>query len=860
MLEKLRRILLREQERGYDDRTVMGGLEALVVRWQPKLAAEGGQTESARCLNNTMESLRSYSHLSADERADLVGRAIELLSEVSDATRQARVRGAEKTPDTPVRGQLVRQTVPIAQVGRSPSTRPEARPAARLATRPTRSASGSVVTSSRTDSRGVSPRDEVGADVRTLWGISDVYASKLRRLGIQSIRDLLYHFPRKYVDYSVVKQVRDLRVGEVETVEGTIWEISNHRSRNGLTVTTAVVADDTGTVQAIWFNQAFLSKALTAGQKIVLSGRVYENMGRLQLKSPDWETPKAGEKLHTGRLVPIYPLTEGLTDRWVRTVVKRAVENWAHRLPDHLPRALREEVGLLPLPVAIAQIHFPDDGDLLAKATRRLAFDEFLIMQLAVLTRRRDWQAQPGNAMGGSDAVVEGFIGSLPFVLTGAQRRVIAEVVTDMGKPQPMSRLLQGEVGSGKTVVATVAAVVAASSGFQAVLMAPTEILAEQHFKTISALVGAESVCDEDGIVVSGELPGLPGRRLRLCVLTGSAKKSQKEALCERIALGEVDVAIGTHALIEEGVQFNRLGLVIVDEQHRFGVMQRATLRQKGYSPDLLVMTATPIPRTLALTMYGDLDCSVIDELPPGRQEIKTIWLGPNDRERAYSFLRQQVKQGRQAFIICPLVEESDKIEAKAAVAEYARLRADVFPDLRLGLLHGRLKGPDKEQVMRAFRGGELDVLVSTAVVEVGVDVPNATLMLIEGADRFGLSQLHQFRGRVGRGQEKSYCLLLADSPSFQAEQRLMALAHTRDGFALAEEDLRLRGPGEFFGTRQSGLPDLKVARFSDLGTLREARSVAEGLFMNNPQMEGDDYSLLREKVSLFLSSCTDLN
>lgn len=853
MLDRLRSILLKEQQRGYDDRTVMGGLEALVRTWHSKIGSQDSSTDDAQRLLNVLERLEPYSKADSAGRAELVRVALASL-----ATADGPVRRPSSAPSTGVQPKRPTQSRSQTPAARDRVSEPEraTRPMSRRDVSPARSA----VVPRPAARRSASPVS-VDSDVRNIWGISDVYATRLRRLGVSTIRDLLYHFPRKHVDYSVVKKIRDLTVGEIETIQGTIWEVRNAQARSGMTVTTAVVADETGTAQAIWFNQAFLAKALQTGQKVILSGRVQENLGRLQFKSPDWEVPRQGETVHTGRLVPMYPLTEGLTDRWVRSVVKRAIDQWCDALEDHVPRSVRDKMGLVPLREAVAQMHFPDDAESLARASRRLAFDEFFVLQLAVLTRRRDWRKEPGNAMRADASVIEGFIRSLPFTLTNAQRRVIDEVVKDMAQALPMSRLLQGEVGSGKTVVAATAAVVAAHNGFQAVLMAPTEILAEQHYRTVSELVGANGLASEqDGAALSRELPGFDGRRLRLGLLTGSVRKSRKEALCREIADGQVDIVVGTHALLEEGVQFYRLGLVIVDEQHRFGVMQRATLRQKGYNPDLLVMTATPIPRTLALTMYGDLDLSVLDELPPGRQEIKTVWLGPNDRERAYSFLREQARRGRQGFIICPLVEESDKIEAKAAVAEHDRLQREVFPDLRLGLLHGRMRGADKERVMRAFRNGEFDVLVSTAVVEVGIDVPNATVMLIEGADRFGLAQLHQFRGRVGRGQEKSYCLLLAESPSFLAEQRLMAISHVQDGFELAEEDLRLRGPGEFFGTRQSGLPDLKVAQFSDLNTLQEARAVAEELFQVNPFLDGAEYRLLREKVEAFLSECADLN
>ena len=486
---------------------------------------------------------------------------------------------------------------------------------------------------------------------------------------------------------------------------------------------------------------------------------------------------------------------------------------------------------MVDLATAIYQIHFPENEESLRRAQRRLAFDEIFVIQLGMMLRKQEWQeSQPGNSFKVDRDVLNGYLSSLPFALTGAQERAMGEILADMGSGRPMVRLLQGDVGSGKTVVAASAMVVARDNGFQSALMAPTEILAEQHYRTISKLMPS----------------------FRVGLLTGSAKKVEKDAIREAVSRGEIDVVIGTHAVIQEQVTFHRLGLVIIDEQHRFGVEQRLALHQKGYNPHLLVMTATPIPRTLALTLYGDLDVSVIDELPPGRQEVKTYLIGSEHRQRAYEFVRKQVASGRQAFVICPLVEESEKIEAKAAIAEYERLSRHVFPDLKLGLLHGKMRPKDKEAAMADFRDRRLDILVSTAVVEVGIDVPNATVMLVEGADRFGLSQIHQFRGRVGRGAERSYCLLVAESPSAEAEERLQIVTRVHSGLLLAEEDLRLRGPGEFLGTRQSGLLDLKVARLTDVVVFREAREAVEELLESDRHLQLPEHRALVQKVANF--------
>jgi len=529
--------------------------------------------------------------------------------------------------------------------------------------------------------------------------------------------------------------------------------------------------------------------------------------------------------------------------------MKEVIDQWAWQVVDFLPAELKERCNLLELAQAITQAHYPEDETTKDRARVRLAFDELFLLQLGVLSKKREWQeSQPGNSFGIKTAVLDTFIKSLPFELTIAQQRVLQELLVDLQKPRPMSRLLQGEVGSGKTVVATAALLMAAANGYQGAFMAPTEILAEQHFATISELLSRVGLQEDKGYLRC--YSGFLSHPLTVALLIGDIDQARKQELHQRISDGDIAIIIGTHALIQKEVEFHRLGLAVVDEQHRFGVTQRSALRQKGFNPHVLVMTATPIPRTLALTLYGDLDLSVIDQLPPGRQVVKTKWLKPVQRESAYVFIRRQVASRRQAFIICPFVEESEVIQAKAAVVEYQRLSEEVFPDLKLGLLHGRMPAMEKDKVMRRFRSGEVDVLVSTPVVEVGIDVPNATVMLVESADRFGLSQLHQFRGRVGRGQEQSYCMLLAENPSEIARERLDIIEKIQDGFELAEEDLKLRGPGEFFGTRQSGLPDLRMAKLSDVALLELARTEAIRLFQIDPGLGKPEHNLLTKELA----------
>ncbi len=820
--DKLRKVLALERDQGYNNKAVIGGIDKFISFWHREIREEIHDPQSARLVEEIVASLEGYSAIQErNERERIIKGVLIKLKERQEAEGDRE--------EVSKRREVARAQAP--------------KPVRELAKK--------------------RPPLGLSAPVTCLPGINTTYARRLKRLGVSTIRDLLYLFPRRYEDYSALRAIDKLHYGEEVTIIGTVWETKARETRRGLTLITSIIADGTGTIQATWFNQPFLVQRLRPGRQIVLSGKVDEYLGRLVLQSPQWE-PLEKELIHTGRLVPVYPLTKGISSRWLRRLVKRTVDYWSKRSPDHLPASLREQAALMDLEKAIAQIHFPDSWETLERARRRFAFDEFFTIQLSVLSQRREWQKQPGVPVIVNEELLRFFIRSLPFKLTRAQERVLREIVDDLGQPRPMSRLLQGDVGSGKTVVATAATLVTVSSGFQAVIMVPTEVLAEQHYKNISALLRDMSGTSQEE-ATEYEIGGI---RIRIRLLTGSIPAAKKEEIHEEIRAGKADIVVGTHALIQEGVTFANLGLAVIDEQHRFGVAQRGALRQKGYNPHILVMSATPIPRTLALTIYGDLDISVIDELPPGRQEIKTRWLMPRERERAYSFLRSQIEKGRQAFIICPLVEESEKIEAKAATEEYRRLQEEIFPDLRLGLLHGRMKGEEKEAVMGAFYQGELDILVSTSVVEVGIDVPNATVMLVEGADRFGLAQLHQFRGRVGRGEHPSYCLLLSDSSSWgdkavseTAIQRLKAIESNQDGFVLAEKDLELRGPGEFFGTRQSGLPDLKIAKLSDMTILEQARAAAQTLFRDDPDLSKPEHRLLAKRVAdLWKESRGDLS
>ncbi|MEX2229531.1 MAG: ATP-dependent DNA helicase RecG, partial [Dehalococcoidia bacterium] len=680
---------------------------------------------------------------------------------------------------------------------------------------------------------------------------------RLEKLGLITVGDVLRFYPYRYHDFSRTVPISALREGVDQTVRGEVITARETRMGRGgrMRAAEVTIRDDAGsTIQAIWFNQPFIARGLAAGDEIALAGKVGVYRGRPTFTNPEYE--KITEDLrHTGRLVPVYHLTQGLPQRTVRGVAAGLIERFASRVEDPLPPAIRERNHLLPLIEATRQVHYPDRQEALASARRRLAFDELLAIQIGVVARKREWQEHGNAPMIGDHAAADAFLASLPFTLTHAQQRALHELRADLGRSAPMSRLLEGDVGSGKTVVALAAMLSLVAAGFQAVMMAPTEVLAEQHFRTICRLLSGEPEPPLNGLIAIPSFP-LP---IRVVLLTGSTRAQERRDARDAIRHGGAHIVVGTHALIQEAVDFHRLGFAVVDEQHRFGVMQRSELRRKGanasggsVTPHLLVMTATPIPRSLALTIYGDLDLSVIDEMPPGRTPIETRFLTPIERGLAFARIREEVAAGRQAFVICPLVEGSESVASRAATEEVERLREHEFPELadRIALLHGRMSSKDKEAVMREFGSGEAAILVSTSVVEVGIDVPNATVMVIEGADRFGLAQIHQFRGRVGRGEHASYCYLLADEPTPEAEERLSVLERTRNGFEVAQADLELRGSGDLFGTQQSGATNLHIASLLDAPLIELTRREAEHLLDDDPRLAKPEHRALRYAIA----------
>ena len=666
-------------------------------------------------------------------------------------------------------------------------------------------------------------------------GITEAMAAALGKgLKIWTAGDLLRHYPRRYEDRTHFKAIADIRHGESVTIRGKVINVENIPTRTRVTLTKVALDDRTGIAFLVFFNQWYLKKQFEKlrGKEVVAYGKASRSgRGGLDMTDVEWEALSDGtDALSSGRIVPVYPCSEGVIQGRIRRAAWDCLELYGALLEETLPPRLREARNLMPLGEALRHIHFPDSEELRLAAQRRFVFDEFFGLQLTLAVRKRQSDKARGTVFAETNGPIEELKAVLPYPLTGAQARVIDELAADMRSERAMNRLVQGDVGAGKTVVAMAALLVAVRNGYQAALMAPTEILAEQHF------LGIRRTMESLGVTVS--------------LLSGSLPAKEKRAALAAVAGGETHIAVGTHALIQDDVAFHRLGLAVVDEQHRFGVMQRAALKQKGFAPDVLVMTATPIPRTLTLTVYGDLDVSIIDQLPPGRKPIKTHWKRGHERQAVYETLRKLLNEGRQAYVICSLIEENEKLQARAATELAGHLQQHVFPEFKIGLLHGQMKPAEKEDIMTRFRDRALQMLVSTTVIEVGVDVPNASVIVIEDADRFGMAQLHQLRGRVGRGSTQSYCLLIGDPKTDDGSSRLQTMAQTTDGFLISEEDLKLRGPGDFYGTRQSGLQPLPfVDILRDVPVLKEARDEAFALLEADPNLMQPEHAALKAAV-----------
>lgn len=669
---------------------------------------------------------------------------------------------------------------------------------------------------------------ELKKDVKYVKGVGPNRVQLLNKLNIFTLGDLITHYPRSYEDRSKPKNIMECLDGEEALIEAVVLNRIVEVRLRGKTMYKLQIGDESGRASAVWFNQGYLKNKFQVGKKYKFFGKVSNSLGRITIQSPVFdETEKIN---NTGRIVPIYPSTYQLSQNVLRKIIENGLKEITGSMPETLPSYLIEEYHLQCLQQAIQNIHFPKEFKDYKNARNRLVFEELLSTQLALLQLKNASLTEENGITFSKDAHMSDIINQLPFSLTGAQRRVLEEIDTDMESSKAMNRLLQGDVGSGKTVIAMCAAYKAVKSGYQVAIMAPTAILATQHLENF------QKILEKIGI--------------RVELLISGITKKKKEDILHRLANGEIDILIGTHAIIEENVIFSKLGLVVTDEQHRFGVKQRTRIVEKGQNPDVLVMTATPIPRTLALILYGDLDISIIDELPPNRKKVETFAVSKKLEERVNNFIREQIKDGRQAYIVCPLVEENEEMDLKSVEKLYEKYKKEVFPDYRVEYMHGKMKQKEKDEIMSTFKSGKIDVLISTTVIEVGVDVPNSNIMVIEDAERFGLAQLHQLRGRVGRGEYKSYCVLKYEGKGEVVQKRMKVMCETNDGFIISEKDLELRGSGDFFGTMQHGLPEFKIANlFEDMPILKTVQNVSEKIISEDPKLEQDKNKLLKDLI-----------
>ena len=668
--------------------------------------------------------------------------------------------------------------------------------------------------------------------IRSLNNVGEQRAKTFKTLGIDTIKDLIEYFPRNYEDRSAIKKIRDCEADEIVNIRGKVDGKGESSNIGSLNIVRLKIRDDTGIIEVVWYNQPYLKNSL-CNQEFIFSGKVIQKYNKLRMESPDYEA-YSDKLLSSGRIVPVYRITENLSQKMIRKYIKDVLDNIQDEFEDFLPKDIKTKHDLCDRKYAINNIHFPESTEAFFRARKRVVFEELLIVQLSLFTMKGVFKKEQ-TEVSVKKTDVRDMLNSLPFKLTNAQENVLKDIEKDFLSGSVMYRLIQGDVGSGKTAVAMLACYMAIKSGYQSIIMAPTEVLAMQHYTSF------KSVFDDLGI--------------NTVALTGSLKKREKEDAKDKIADGQANMIVGTHAIIEENVVVKNLGLVITDEQHRFGVKQRSKLVEKGEKPNVLVMSATPIPRTLALILYGDLDISIIDELPPGRQKIDTVSVNSSYKERIFAFMKKEIDTGRQVYIICPTIEETENSDLKSVINYTEELKKGHLGDYKIECLHGKIKPKEKQRIMQEFKDGQVKIIVATTVIEVGINVPNATIMLIENADRFGLSQLHQLRGRVGRGEHKSYCILVSDAKSKTTKERMKAMVSTNDGFKISELDLKIRGPGDFFGTKQHGISEMKIANFyKDMDTLKEVQGLAKQIFEDGSYESSDKFKKLRSIVEEYLS------
>lgn len=844
-LETLIKILRLEQETGYKNTAVIGGLESYSPNWRRDAAEQAKTPQQQALIEELSQVLAHYSQ--DDDRAArqqyvkyMLGRITGRVAPSPDFVVEVpETQPPTVSPPPPEADdddqqpsmvdmflevdEVIQPSVPKAPTVRKPKPR-----------RPSRKRFD--LESARAD------LEKLNQPVTALKGVGEIRAEQLANLGLYTLNDLLFHFPRRYDDYTRLLPINRLVVGQQHVVIGTVKAVSENMARSNLPYVRVVLTDGSADLRMSFFNQSYLKRLLKPGMQIVVYGKVERYRGEPTMSNPEWE-PIDQKSLQQGSIVPVYPLTKGIGAKVMRKLMQQVVDTYAPKVVDYIPASVLDRTQMVDLGWALRQIHFPENWDYIEYAMERVAFDELLLLQLGVLAKRQAWQAVPGVPLSIDDGWLEQFKSSLPYELTSAQLRSIEAIRHDVAKDVPMNRLLQGDVGSGKTVVAALTLALALVNGKQAALMAPTSILAEQHYQSLTRL-----------------LTPLLGDSVNIQLLTGATPESKRQEIYSGLADGSIALVIGTQALIQRGVEFADLALAVIDEQHRFGVEERAALRGKGTNPHVLVMTATPIPRTLALTLFADLDLTILDEMPPGRTPIDTRLLFNTEQARAHNFIRSQLEQGRQAFIIYPLVEASESLDVGSAVEAYEDLQKNIFPDYRLGLLHGRMSPTEKDAVMAAFAAGETHVLVSTSVIEVGIDIPNASVIVIEGANRFGLAQLHQMRGRVGRGQHRSYCLLISASEDTDVIDRLKAFEATTDGFVLAELDWKLRGPGDLLGTRQAGFGAAKMNSVKDIHLVELAQHESQAIYAEDPDLSLPEHSLIARRIEQLQRRETDLS